>query len=224
MTTLVIVNSNELLRLGLRTAMETAEDIDVIGEFAPHESVVDRVVDLGPDILLIESGWPTLEVQVVCGKILHALPSTVIVMTTATGSDEEILAARAAGASVCVPGTVSASELVQSIRTVLDGGARLDRKRASAGLRGAGGNRSESKLDLLTDRELEILSLVGAGYRNDEIGRALNLATGTVRNNITRIRSKLDIHYRPQLVRFAGEQGLRYDPERALVSRRSPPA
>lgn len=180
------------------------------------------MVDLGPDILLIESGWPTLEVQVVCGKILHALPSTVIVMTTATGSDKELLAARTAGASACVPGTVSASELVQSIRTALDGGTRLDRKQETAGLRDAGRDRSESKLDLLTDRELEILSLVGAGYRNDEIGRALNLATGTVRNNITRIRNKLGIHYRPKIVRFAGEQGLMYDPEKALMSRRSP--
>ena len=201
--------------------MAAAEDIDVIGEFTPHERVVDKVADLGPDILLIESGWPTLEVQVVCEKILDALPSVAIVMTTVTGSDEEILAARAAGVSACVPGTVSASELVQYIRTALDDGARLDRKRETAGLSSSKGHRSESRLDLLTDRELEILSLVGAGYRNDEIGRVLNLATGTIRNNITRIRGKLDIHYRPQLVRFAGEQGLRYDPERALTSRRS---
>ena len=68
-----------------------------------------------------------------------------------------------------------------------------------------------SELKTLTERELQILTLIAAGYTNKEIGSRLNIATATVRNNITRIRAKLNLHARGKLIRFALDNGLRLD-------------
>ena len=67
------------------------------------------------------------------------------------------------------------------------------------------------ELKTLTEREIQILTLVGAGYSNKEIGSRLNLATATIRNNITRIRAKLDLDARGKLIKFALDNGLRLD-------------
>ncbi len=205
-----------MLRLGLRTAIEAGGDIDVIGEFDLDRRVVERVVELGPDLILMESGWPTLEGIAACRNILDALPSVRVVMMSATGSEEETVAAMRAGASGCLPGTASGADLVRAVRTAINGGLHFDpgSPRPMPGrLQGVRNARDGSGLDTLSKTETAILAMVGAGYGNEEIGLALNLATGTVRNNITRIRAKLDLHSRTKLVRFAIEQGLQYDSE-----------
>ena len=216
-----------MLRLGLRTAIEAGVDIDVAGEFDFDERVVERVVDLRPDLVLLESGWPTLEGMVACRKILNALSSVRVVMMSATGSEEETVAAMRAGASGCLPGTASGADLVRTVRTAVNGGLHFDpglSQRIPGRLQAINGAQDASGLDTLSKTEMAILAMVGAGYGNEEIGLALSLATGTVRNNITRIRAKLDLHSRARLVRFAIEQGLSYDPGNPQTNRESPQA
>lgn len=206
----MIVNSKELLRLGLRTAIEAGGDIDVVGEFALDGTVVEKVVGLGPDLVLVETGWPSLEGLVACRNILDALPSVRVIVMSATGSEGEMVAAMKAGASGCLLGTASGADLIVTIRTALNGGLSFN---AAQGQHTQGKNlvRTAPKLDTLSAREVQILAMVGAGYRNHEIGFALNLTAGTVRNNITRIRTKLDLHSRAELILFAIEHGLRHD-------------
>ena len=211
---MAIVNESGFLRLGLRTAIEVGEDMEVVGDFAPDDSAVERIRDLEPDVALMGMRSSATDTLGVCRDIREALPSTRTLILSSTRADEDMLAFMMASASGCVSATASGAELIRAIRAAVSGGLQFDRdlsERVLGKLRRLEESARPSGLEALSEREMTILTLVGAGYGNEEIGTRLNLATATVRNNITRIRAKLGLHSRPRLIAFALDNGLRLD-------------
>lgn len=211
MISLIIVEESELLRLGLRVAIEAGGDIEVIGDFRPSDEAVAEVERLGPDVVLMSMRWPGIEGVAACREIRGSVPSTKVVMLSSTEREEEILASIIAGASGYVSTNTSRTEVVRTIRVAANGGSYLDwgvTERVLGRLQELNGRESTPVADALTDREVSILTMIAQGCSNGEIGERLNVATSTVRNNITRIRSKLGLNSRSKLMAYAVQQGL----------------
>ena len=213
MISLAIVDESEFLRLGLRAAIETSGDIEVIGDYPPGGEMLSEAERLRPDVVLLSMKWPSTEGLNSCREIRGAVPSTKVVMLSSTEREEEVLASIVAGASGYVCTNASRAELVQTIRVAASGGSFFDEgvtARVIDRLRELRGEASPAG-DGLTEREESILALLAQGFDNGEIGERLNLATTTVRNNITRIRSKLTLDSRSKLVAYAVGQRLNGD-------------
>ena len=149
--------------------------------------------------------WPETEGLAACREIRGTVPSTKVVMLSSVEREEEVLASIVAGASGYVCTNASRAELVRTIRVAASGGSYFDRavsSRVIGRLQELNGAASPVD-DGLTEREESILALIAEGFDNGEIGERLSLARTTVRNNITRIRLKLDLDSRPKLVAYA---------------------
>ena len=220
MISVVIINDSELLKKGLRTTITAEADMEVIGDFTPDSTTIKSVKNLAPDLTFISIGSSTTDASTICSHIIMELPSTKVLIHSSTEIEEESLTFMMAGATGYLHANASEAELISAIRVVANGGFHFDTdmtELAISRLRQTGESYDPTKLKDLTEREMLILTMIGAGHTNDEISQALSIAIGTVRNNITRIRKKLDIHYRPQLVRFAVEQGLKYEPGKTFT-------
>ena len=213
MISLTIVDESEFLWLGLRAAIERDGDIEVIGDFLPGAESLAEVRRLRPDVVLLSMRWPAAEGLAACREIREAVPSTKVVMFSPREREEETLASIMAGASGFVCTNSSRAELVRAIRVAASGGSYFDggvTARVIGRLQRLSGE-SAPGVDGLTEREMSILALIAEGFGNGEIGERLNLATTTVRNNITRIRSKLGLDSRAKLIAYAVQQGLNGD-------------
>ena len=209
---LVIIDDTEFLRLGLRVAVEASGEIRVVGDFSPSKEVLAEVERLCPQVVLISMKWPTTEALEACREIRGAVPTTKVVMLSPTGRQEETLASILAGASGLVSANASRNELVRTIKVASNGGSYFDRRVTESvlsRLREMSSEASTRATDLrLTQRELSILTMIAQGYGNAEIAKSLHVATATVRNNITQIRSKLNLDARTKLATFAVQHGL----------------
>ena len=213
MISLAIVDESEFLRLGLRAAIETSGDIEVIGDYPPGGETLSEVERLRPDVVLLSMKWPSTEGLNTCREIRAAVPSTKVVMFSSREREEETLASIVAGASGFVCTNSSRAELIRTIRVAANGGSYFDRgvtERVFGRLRELSGESAPNE-DGLTDREASILGLMTEGFGNGEIGERMNLATPTVRNNITKIRSKLGLDSRSKLIAYAIQNGLAGD-------------
>lgn len=207
---MVIVDENEFLRLGLRAAIEASGDIEVVGDYCLTDEIVEQVNSFRPDVVLLSIRWPSTEGLNACREIRGAVPSTKVVMFSSREREEETLASIVAGASGFVCTNSSRVELIRTIRVAACGGSYFDRgvtERVLGRLQELSGEAAPNEDDL-TDREASILALMAEGLGNGEIGERLNLANSTVRNNITKIRSKLSLDSRSKLVAYAVQKGL----------------
>ena len=211
---MVIVDESEFLRLGLRVAIETSDDIEVVGDYSLSDEIVKQVNSFRPDVVLLSMRWPSTEGLNTCREIRGAVPSTKVVMFSSREREEETLASIVAGASGFVCTNSSRVELIRAIRVAASGGSYFDRgvtERVIGRLRELSSDESMAVSDVLTEREMSILDLVAEGFGNGEIGVRLSLATTTVRNNITKIRLKLGLDSRAKLVAYTVEQRLNGD-------------
>ena len=214
MISVAIISESEFLRLGLRTAVETTEDFKVVKDLAPDASTVMRITELEPVVALMGMVHPPTDTIETCVRIMEGSPSTRIIMIMPTRAEEDILPFMTAGVSGYLLANSSVSDLMKAMRSVANGGIHLDRgfsQRKLDSLQKTNASQTVSRLEALSDRELAILAMIGEGYGNDEMGSELNLATGTIRNNITRIRAKLNIHSRAKLIKFALDLGIRHE-------------
>ena len=216
MIRVAIVNESEFLRLGLRSAIEVGEDIEVVGDFEPYEALVESVRELAPDLVLMGMRSPVLDTLRSCRHILETMPSIKVLILSSTRKEDDVLACMMAGASGCLNDNASGEELNHAIQAASNGRLHFDwgvTESVLAKLQRFNDSGYPSHLEILSERETLILTMIGSGYGNKEIGIRLRIATATVRNNITRIRSKLGLHSRARLVRFAIDKGLQLDPE-----------
>jgi DNA-binding NarL/FixJ family response regulator len=210
----VLVDDQELVRTGLRTLAERDGDIVVVGEAGTGRSGLSRVRELRPDVVLMDVRMPELDGlqatrQIVADPRLDGV--RVLVLTT-FDEDEHVFEAIRAGAAGYLLKDVSPTDLRQAIRTVAAGGSLLspsvtrtvmrslaDRLRATV---------DDTPLRDLTEREREVLALVGRGLSNEEIARELFLSPATARTYVSRLLAKLGARDRARLVVLAYETGL----------------
>ena len=211
MISLAIIDENEFLRVGLRVSLETESNIAVTGEYLLDDEAASSVEDLKPDVALVGIRWPTTDGLKVCQEIRKLVPATRVVMLSATSNEEEMLAVYLAGAAGYISVNVPKSELICAIHILANGDTYFDRAvvgRVVHRLKEISSGHEGPLLRSLHPREESILALVSEGYGNEAIGEELKIATATVRNNITSLRSKLGLHSRAQLAAYAVRRGI----------------
>jgi DNA-binding NarL/FixJ family response regulator len=214
MIRVAIADDQQLIRAGFRSLLEDEPDIEIVGEAASGAEAVALVTAQHPDVVLMDIRMPDGDGLWATGQIVAnpALSSTRIVIVTTFELDEYVARAIRAGASGFLVKDTEPVELIRAVRVVAAGDALLSPsvtrrllERVSADLTDAP---DATQLAVLTDREREVLGLVGQGLTNDEIGRALFLSPLTAKTHVSRIMSKLLARDRVQLVVVAYETGL----------------
>ncbi|MFC6172393.1 response regulator transcription factor [Subtercola frigoramans] len=214
MIRVVVADDQQLIRAGFSALLANEPDIDVVGEAATGTAAVELVKRLHPDVVLMDIRMPDGDGLWATEQIAAdpALGSTHIVIVTTFELDEYVGRAIRAGASGFLVKDTEPVELIRAVRVVAGGEALLSPSVTRRLLeRVAGGLRDSSQavhLDALTDREREVLALVGQGLTNTEIAGRLFLSPLTVKTHVSRTMSKLAARDRAQLVVVAYEAGL----------------
>jgi DNA-binding NarL/FixJ family response regulator len=210
-----VVDDQALVRMGLRTLLETEDDLDLVAEASDGRAGVAAVRRTMPDVVLMDIRMPVLDGIAALREITidPALARVRVVMLTTFEFDEYIFEALRAGASGFVLKDADPDELVRAMRVVADGDSLLSpsvtrRVVERFAVAAPGRPAPHSQLDRLTDREREIVAWVATGRSNDEIAAELVVSTATVRTHVSRAMVKLAARDRAQLVVFAVQSGL----------------
>lgn len=197
-----LLDDHEVVRRGVHDLLNDEPDITVVGEAATVEQALVRVPALRPDVAVLDVRLPDGDGVTVCRELRSRLPELACLMLTSFDDEEALLDSIMAGASGYVLKQIQGSDLVSAVRTVARGQSLLDPSAATklmARLRG--GSQQEEAPDALpglTEREREILALIGEGLTNRQIGQRLYLAEKTVKNHISRLLAKLGVERRIQ--------------------------
>ncbi|GAA2813934.1 response regulator transcription factor [Streptomyces showdoensis] len=214
MIRVVLADDQSLVRAGFRALLDAQTDIEVAGEGADGEEAVARVRELRPDVVLMDIRMPRLDglaaTRLITGD--PELGAVRVVMLTTFELDEYVFEAIRSGASGFLVKDTEPEELLRAVRAVVDGDALLSpgvtrrlieefAARSKPPARATG-------LDGLTEREREVMALVGIGLSNDEIARRLVVSPLTAKTHVSRTMVKLGARDRAQLVVLAYESGL----------------
>ena len=210
----VIVDDQTLVRTGF-TMILAASEIEVVGETADGETAVAVARRLRPDVVLMDIRMPGLDGLAATRKILADHPVTPdgnplrVIMLTTFDLDQYVYAALTSGASGFLLKDVTPDHLVAAVRLVRTGDALLaptiTRRLVE---RFAAPNPENRDLEVLTNREREVLVMLARGRSNPELAADLHLSEATVKTHVTRILTKLNLRDRVQAVVFAYETGL----------------
>ena len=216
MIRVAVVDDEALVRRGLTVLLRMEPDIDVVGEAGDGDAAVALVRREHPDVVLMDIRMPRTD-GLTATRTLLADPATaatrVLVLTT-FDLDEHVFAALRAGASGFLPKDTAPEDLLRAIRVIADGEALLaptvTRRLIEEFVRRAPApvSRGVAGLDLLTEREVEVLRAVALGRTNAEIAGDLYVSYATVKTHVSRLLAKLQARDRAQLVLLAYESGL----------------
>jgi len=196
-----LLDDHEVVRRGVHDLLDDEPDIEVVGEAATAEQALARVPALRPDVAVLDVRLPDGDGVSVCRELRSRLPDLACLMLTSFDDEDALLDSIMAGAAGYVLKQIRGSDLVAAVRTVAGGQSLLDPSATTklmARLRGGGPQEPPDALPGLTDREREILALIGEGLTNRQIGQRLYLAEKTVKNHISRLLAKLGVERRIQ--------------------------
>jgi DNA-binding NarL/FixJ family response regulator len=213
----LIADDQALVRAGFRVLLDSSDDIEVVGEAADGAEAVAAVAELAPDVVLMDVRMPVMDGLEATRQILAGHPDAaagprVLVLTT-FDIDEYVYEALRAGASGFLLKDTEPAQLIDAVRVIARGDAllaptvtrRLIREFASRPeIRRA----HPAQLGALTEREREVMALVGQGLSNDEIAERLFISPTTAKTHVSRVMMKLGARDRAQLVVLAYESGL----------------
>jgi DNA-binding NarL/FixJ family response regulator len=212
----LLVDDQELLRLGFRMILDAEPGIEVVGEAEDGAAAIRRATELRPDVVLMDVRMPGVDGIAATQAIVAAgVPSKVLILTT-FDLDEYVHAGLRAGASGFLLKDVPPAHLISAIRSVACGdaviapGATRRLLDTFAALLPAPDQtqRQQELLSSLTEREREVFYLVAAGESNAEVAAGLHLSEGTVKVHVGRILAKFDLRDRVQIVVLGYESGL----------------
>jgi DNA-binding NarL/FixJ family response regulator len=211
----LLADDQALFREGLDTLLSVHKDIEVIGQASNGQEAVDLALKLRPDVILMDMQMPILNGIGATRRLKQSLPGCRIIMLTTFNDNETIFEALRAGAVGYLLKDVGSAQLAESIRATVRGESILDPSVAAKVVQEfsrvsslVGGTSSEVLLEPLSEREIELLGLIALGSNNKEIGEALFITEGTVKNHITHILGKLGVRDRTQAALKAKEIGL----------------
>ena len=208
-----IVDDQELVRAGFRVLLDSADDIEVVGEAGTGQEALDLVAAEAPDVALMDIRMPGMDGLEATERLAElGAPVRILILTT-FDLDEYVHRALRAGASGFLLKDTSPQDLLDAIRVVAEGDALLSpqitRKLIEEFVARPDTPQAHvPELDLLTDREREVLGLVGRGMSNGEIAEHLVVSPATSKTHVSRIMTKLNARDRAQLVVIAYETGL----------------
>jgi DNA-binding NarL/FixJ family response regulator len=201
-----LLDDHELVRHGLRTVLEVAGDIEIVGEAGSAAEALVRVPAARPQVAILDVRLPDGDGITVCREIRASIePPPACLMLTSYSDDEALFGAIMAGAAGYLLKQISGRDLVSAVRTVAAGGSMLDAQVTAtvmSRLRGETGA-TDPRYVLLSPQEKRVLELIAKGLTNREIGRQLYLAEKTVKNYVSAVLHKLGLQRRTEAAVYA---------------------
>ncbi len=208
----LIVDDHVIVREGLRALLEPCDDVEVVGEATSGEEALESVTRLHPDVVLMDITMPGINGLEAARRINEEQPDVKVLILTMHEEDDYFFNALEAGASGYFVKGGSSEELISALKAVARGDVFLyptmAKKLLSGYLERGRGGADRDRQDGLTNRELEVLKLIGEGYNNQEIAARLFLSPTTVQTHRSNIMGKLNLHNRADLTRYAIKNGL----------------
>lgn len=202
----VIADDHPFVRHGLRTYLETLEDMDVAGEATNGVEAVELVERLLPDVVLMDLVMPEMDGIGAIRRIREVAPSTRVIALTSFADDEKVFPAIKAGAAGYLLKDVRPADLADAVRKASRGEALLAPSVAARLMQEVSGERPAPAG--LTERELEVLRLIARGMSNKQIARELVVSEKTVKTHVSNILAKLHLADRTQAALYAVREGL----------------
>ena len=216
----LLADDQVLIRSGFAALINSADDLEVVGEAGDGADAVRQAGALRPDVVLMDVRMPGVDGLAAARQIAASpdLSGVRVIVLTTFEADEYVVEALRSGASGFLGKSVEPEELLDAIRVVARGDALLS-PRATRGLIArflaqpsrsgpSGAGTVDSALDVLTDREREMVTLAAHGLSNEDIAARLHLSPLTVKTHVNRAMSKLRVRDRAQLVVLAYQSGL----------------
>ena len=207
----LIVDDHRILRAGLKTLLNADSNIEVVGEGTSAEQALTLAQELRPDIVLLDIGMPGMDAINAVRQITQILPDTRVLMLTMHEDSALVQEYMRAGASGYIIKRAAESELIDAIYAVWRGILYIHPALMQTLIAAPPTEKVDShnqNADLLSHREVEVLSLIARGHTNRQIASMLSLSIRTVETHRSNIMDKLDLHSRVELVRFAVDRGL----------------
>ena len=209
----LLVDDDDLMRAGLRSVLSSDETIEVVGEASDGHAAVERARTLTTDVVLMDVRMPGRDGIAATRELLAVQPEARVVILTTFEQDDYIFGALNAGASGFLLKRTRPEELIAAVHTVAAGEALLSPSVTRTVIeqtarQPAPDMSARDRLDELTPREREVLTLIAHGLSNGEIAAALVVEESTVKTHVKRILRKLRLRDRVHAVIFAYESGL----------------
>ena len=199
-----LLDDHDIVRKGVRALLESAGDIEIVGEASTVGDARRLITDLQPRVVVLDTQLPDGSGIDLCRELRDISPGTRTLVLTSDDSEESIVAAMHAGAVGYILKQVEAPSLLSAVRTIASGHSLIDpvlaRRMINWMEQSSDGPR---ELAGLTEQQLRILGLLAEGLTNREIGARLYLAEKTVKNHVTRILAKLGVQRRTQAALLA---------------------
>ncbi len=210
----LLVDDHALVREGLRQLFTLQDDIQVVGEAADGMEALRAIRRLHPNVVLMDIHMPVVDGIALTQQITHDMPETAVIMLTMYHDQQHIVQAMKSGARGYLLKNSPICEVAQAIRTVHAGGTLVEPEMTGAivselrRLSERSPKKGQHVIDLLTEKELEIVRYVAAGMSNKEIADKLVYSEKTVKNYLSNIFQKLNIRDRTQAAILALRQGI----------------
>jgi DNA-binding NarL/FixJ family response regulator len=197
---ILLVDDHALMREGLRTLVDAAADLRVVGVAADGLAALDLVASASPHVVVMDLSMPTMDGVTATRRIIAEHPGVQVLVLTSFSDGERVLDALDAGATGYILKDAEPTELIAAIRSVADGQSPLDPRVARTLLTA---RRTEPPEIDLTEREVEVLTLVGSGLPNKQIARRLGIREGTVKAHLTHVYQRIGVQDRTSAALWA---------------------
>ena len=207
----VLADDHPMVRYGITAVLADAPEVEVVGEAADGEALVEAVREHRPDVVVTDLDMPGVDGVEATKRLRSSHPDVPVLVLTLHDEDESLFAALRAGARGYLLKGADRAELVRAILSVASGEAVYGAAVASrivAFFTGAQQEYASQVFPELTDRERDVLGLIAAGKRNSEIAASLSLSDKTVRNHVSNVLLKLQVPDRTAAALKAKESGL----------------
>ena len=210
----MLVDDQTLVREGIKSLLQLAGHIDIVGEASDGEEALERIPQCQPDVVLMDIRMPRLDGIETTQRLAAQEGAPPVIILTTFDDHELVLNGIRAGARGFLLKDVSLESLVEAIETVNRGETLIQPAVTERVMRGYTELTGETKIDSdpiqepLTQREIEILRLMAGGYSNKEISRAIFKSEGTIKNHVSNILAKMNVRDRTRAVLKALELGL----------------
>ena len=198
MIAVLIVDDHPVFRDGVAGSLARVPDFTVVGVAATGEEAVSMAETLRPDVVLMDLNLPGISGVEATRRLTAGEHRPAVLAVTMVDDDETVLAALRAGAAGYVLKGATGEEIAAAARTAAGGGAVFGAGVASRVLAATTGRRQRARDGSLTDRERDVLAMIGEGASNAQIARALGLSLKTVQNYVSRVLEKLQVADRTQ--------------------------
>jgi DNA-binding NarL/FixJ family response regulator len=200
----LVVDDHALMRQGLNGLIEGAGDMRVVGMAADGAQALDLIPSAAPDVVLMDLSMPGMDGITATGRISERHPGTAVLVLTSFSDQERVVQALDAGAVGYVLKDADPVDLLEAIRAVARGQSPLDPRVARVLLQGRRAP-ATAPAGELTDREHEVLALVGRGMANKQIARALGIREATVKAHLTSVFQRIGVRDRTSAALWAQE-------------------